>query len=114
MDDDKDETNDNAEKKPTFEKNAPSPILMLNPIMDDDDQDEISPAVLEKRRKANARCRKYRVNKKQRETIEKTELEMLTERNEFLREEEKRLTDRKRKLQQCYLSLIRLKKIRFE
>merc|ERR1711971_1443676 len=106
-------TDGNAEKKLILELNAPAPILMLD-LTIDDDQDEVSPAVLEKRRKANARCRKYRVNKKQRETIEKTELEMLTERNEFLREKEKRLTDRKRKLQQCYLSLIRLKKIRFE
>jgi len=122
------ETNGCAEKKLISEKNAPALILVPDPIMDDDqsvpilmfdpsmddDQDEVSPAVLEKRRKANARCRKYRVNKKQRETIEKTELEMLTERNEFLREKEKRLTDRKRKLQQCYLSLIRQKKIRFQ
>ena len=38
---------------------------------------------------------------------------MLTIRNELLREEEKRLTDRKRELQQSYLSLIRQKKIIF-
>jgi len=107
------ETNGSEEKKPLVEKNAPAPILMPDSIMDDD-QDEVPPAVLEKRRKANARCKKYRVNKKQKEEIEETELEMLTSRNKFLREEEKRLTDRKRKLQQSYLSLIRQKKIRFE
>ena len=45
---------------------------------------------------------------------EETELEMLTIRNELLREEEKRLTDRKRELQQSYLSLIRQKKIIFQ
>jgi len=39
---------------------------------------------------------------------------MLTRRNEFLREEEKRLSERKRKLQQTYLSLIRQKKIKFQ
>ena len=39
---------------------------------------------------------------------------MLTIRNELLREEEKRLTDRKRELQQSYLSLIRQKKIIFQ
>jgi len=114
LDDDQEETNGSAGKKPMVEKNAPAPILMLDPTMDDDDQDEVSPAVLEKRKKSNARCKKYRVNKKKREDMEETELEMLTQRNEFLREEEKRLTDRKRKLQQSYLSLIRQKKIRFE
>jgi len=104
---------DDAEKRPMVEKNAPVPILMPDLTMDDT-QDEIPPALLEKRRKGNARCKKYRVNKKQKEAIEETELEMLTRRNEFLREEEKRLTDRKWKLQQSYLSLIRQKKIRFQ
>jgi len=107
------ETDDNAGKKPILEKNAPVPILMPE-LTVDDNQDEIPPALLEKRRKGNARCKKYRVNKKKKEAIEETELEMLTRRNEFLREEEKRLTDRKWKLQQSYLSLIRQKKIRFQ
>ena len=44
---------------------------------------------------------------------EETELEMLTRRNEFLREEEKRLADRLEKLQQNYLSLIKQKKSDF-
>lgn len=96
----------------------PTPKLMQNLTVDDDqddkNQDGVSPAVLEKRRKGNARCKKYRNNKKHKEAIEETELEMLTRRNEFLRGEEKRLSERKRKLQQSYLSLIRQKKIRFE
>ena len=53
-------------------------------------------------------------SRKQKEATEETELEMLTIRNELLREEEKRLTDRKRELQQSYLSLIRQKKIIFQ
>ena len=52
--------------------------------------------------------------RKQKEAIEETELERLTRRNEFLKAEEKRLSERKRKLQQSYLSLIRQKKIRFQ
>ena len=56
------ETDGNAEKKSMVEKNAPVPILTPDLTMDDE-QDEVSPAVLEKRRKANARCKKYRVNK---------------------------------------------------
>jgi len=108
------ETECNAEKELILEKASPFPILIPDPIIMDDDHDEVPPAVLEKRKKGNARCKKYRVNKKKKETIKETELEMLTKRNEFLRQEEKRLTDRKRKLQQSYLSLIRQKKIRFE
>jgi len=88
--------------------------LMVEDGQDDKIQDGVSPAVLEKRRKGNARCKKYRNNKKHKEAKEETELEMLTRRNEFLREEEKRLSERKRKLQQTYLSLIRQKKIRFQ
>merc|ERR1712130_220065 len=80
----------------------------------DEEKDDVTLAVLEKRRKGNARCKKYRDNKKQKEAIEETELEMLTRRNEFLRAEEKRLSERKRKLQQSYISLIRQKKIRFQ
>jgi len=105
------------EKNLILEKNAPVPIsttILMPELTVDDNQDEIPPALLEKRMKGNARCKKYRVNKKKKEAIEETELEMLTRRNELLREEEKRLTDRKRKLQQSYLSLIRQKKIRFQ
>jgi len=75
--------------------------------------DDVSPAVLEKRRKGNERCKRYRMNKKEREAEEDAELEALAARNAFLREEEQRLTARKRKLQQAYLDLIRQKKIRF-
>jgi len=96
----------------------PAPKLALDLTVEDDLDDEnqngLSPAVLEKRRKGNARCKKYRNNKKHKEAIEETELEMLTRRNEFLRVEEKRLRERKRKMQQSYLSLIRQKKIRFQ
>jgi len=74
--------------------------------------DDVSPAVLEKRRKGNERCKRYRMNKKEREAEEDAELEDLAARNAFLREEEQRLTARKRKLQQAYLDLIRQKKIR--
>lgn len=104
-------------------KRALTPPLTHDLTVDDDEddknedgnsQDEVSPAVLEKRRKGNARCKKYRENKKQKEAIEETELERLTRRNEFLKAEEKRLSERKRKLQQSYLSLIRQKKIRFQ
>merc|ERR1712130_816128 len=48
----------------------------------DEEKDDVTLAVLEKRRKGNARCKKYRDNKKQKEAIEETELEMLTRRNE--------------------------------
>jgi len=75
--------------------------------------DDVPPAVLEKRRKGNDRCKRYRRNKKQREAEEDAELEDLEARNASLREEEQRLTARKRKLQQAYLDLIRQKKIRF-
>ena len=51
--------------------------------------------------------------RKEREAEEDAELEALAARNAFLREEEQRLTARKRKLQQAYLDLIRQKKIRF-
>jgi len=112
------ETDGNAEKKLIIEKDASVPIQTTpKPTLDfakDDNQDEVPLAVLEKRRKGNARCKKYRINKKQKEATEETELEMLTRRNEFLKAEEKRLTDRKRKVQQSYLSLIRQKKIRFQ
>ena len=57
--------------------------------------------------------KEYRINKKQKEAMtEETELEMLRRRNEFLREEEKRLADRLEKLQN-YLSLIKQKKSDF-
>merc|ERR1712047_232008 len=74
--------------------------------------DDVPPAVLEKRRKGNERCKRYRMNKKEREAEEDAQLEDLAARNAFLREEEQRLTARKRKLQQAYLDLIRQKKIR--
>jgi len=75
--------------------------------------DDVPPSVLEKRRKGNERCKRYRKNKKQKEAEEDAELEDLEARNSFLREEEQRLTARKRKLQQAYLDLIRQRKIRF-
>jgi len=75
--------------------------------------DDVPPSVLEKRRKGNERCKRYRKNKKQREAEEDAGLEDLEARNAFLREEEQRLTARKRKLQQAYLDLIRQRKIRF-
>jgi len=109
------ETDGNAEKKLMMEKKASVPIPTTpKPKLDLTLDDEVPLAVLEKRRKGNARCKKYRINKKQKEATEETELEMLTIRNELLREEEKRLTDRKRELQQSYLSLIRQKKIIFQ
>jgi len=74
---------------------------------------DVPPSVLEKRRKGNERCKRYRRNKKEREAEEDAELEDLAARNAFLREVEQRLTARKRKLQQAYLDLIRQKKIRF-
>jgi len=74
--------------------------------------DDVPPAVLEKRRKGNERCKRYRRNKKEREAEEDAKLEDLEARNAFLREEEQRLTARKRELQQAYLDLIRQKKIR--
>jgi len=73
---------------------------------------DVPPSVLEKRRKGNERCKRYRRNKKEREAEEDAELEDLAARNAFLREVEQRLTARKRKLQQAYLDLIRQKKIR--
>jgi len=75
--------------------------------------DDVPPAVLEKRRKGNERCKRYRMNKKQREAEGDAELQDLETRNSFLREEEQRLTARKRKLQNAYLDLIRQRKIRF-
>jgi len=92
------EIDGNAKKKQILEKNAPVPIsttILMPELTVDDDQDEIPPALLQKRRKGNARCKKYRDNKKKKEAIEETELEMLTRRNELLREEEKRLTGRR-------------------
>jgi len=88
------------------ETNSKDAVLKLS-------DDDVSPSVLEKRRKGNERCKRYRKNKKQREAEEDAELEDLEARNSFLREEEQRLTARKRKLQQAYLGLIRQKKIRF-
>merc|ERR1719150_2266289 len=59
-------------------------------LTEDENQDEILAAVLEKRRKeGNARCQKYRVKKKEKAATEETELEMLEKRNAFLRREEK-------------------------
>jgi len=75
--------------------------------------DDVPPSVLEKRRKGNERCKRYRMNKKQREADEDAELGDLEARNAFLRDEEQRLTARKIELQQAYLDLIRQKKIRF-
>ena len=51
--------------------------------------------------------------RKQREAEGDAELQDLETRNSFLREEEQRLTARKRKLQNAYLDLIRQRKIRF-
>jgi len=98
----------------TVEDNQDDNLVTVEDNQGDEEQDDVTLAVLEKRRKGNARCKKYRDNKKQKEAIEETELEMLTRRNEFLRAEEKRLSERKRKLQQSYISLIRQKKIRFQ
>ena len=60
------EIDGNAEKKLMVEKNAPIPIsttVLMPELTEDDNQDEISPALLKKRMKGNARCKKYRVNK---------------------------------------------------
>merc|ERR1712130_425286 len=97
----------------TVEDDQDDDLVTVEDNQGDEEKDDVTLAMLEKRRKGNARCKKYRDNKKQKEAIEETELEMLTRRNEFLRAEEKRLSERKRKLQQSYISLNRQKKIRF-
>ena len=52
--------------------------------------------------------------RKEKAATEETELEMLEKRNAFLREEEQKLTDRLTQMKQCYLALIRQKKIKFQ
>ena len=52
--------------------------------------------------------------RKEKAVTEETELEMLEKMNAFLREEEQKLTDRLTKMKQCYLALIRQKKIKFQ
>jgi len=95
-------------RKRAIEEETNNKDAVLKPCDDD-----VPPAVLEKRRKGNERCKRYRKNKKQREAEEDAELGDLEARNAFLRDEEQRLTARKIELQQAYLDLIRQKKIRF-
>ena len=52
--------------------------------------------------------------RKEKAVTEETELEMLEKRNAFLREKEQKLTDRLTQMKQCYLALIRQKKIKFQ
>ena len=54
------------------------------------------------------------IHRKEREANEETELEVIKRRNMFLKKEEQRLNDMKKKMQECYMSLIRQKKIRFQ
>jgi len=104
-----------VDERPTFIGEWGLTQLNLPDLTENENQDEILAAVLEKRRKdGNARCQKYRVKKKEKAATEETELEMLEKRNAFLREKEQKLTDRLTQMKQCYLALIRQKKIKFQ
>merc|ERR1712156_948115 len=78
-------------RKRAIEEETNNKDAVLKPCDDD-----VPPVVLEKRRKGNERCKRYRKNKKQREAEEDAELEDLEARNAFPRDEEQRLTARKR------------------